>query len=106
MYGIVYITHTNLHSHNSIYYTAKFAYTAANEFPEYHHSLDVWHKAKKLKKSLSEVSFMNVGCTCTFDLFSSRLPRAKVWGYRTCGRTKSSTTFGGPAGHVMTAWMI
>ena len=27
---------------------------AANEFPENHHSLDVWHKSKKLKKSLSK----------------------------------------------------
>ena len=33
-----------------------FVHTAA----EYHHSLDVWHKAKKLKKSLSEVSFIKV----------------------------------------------
>ena len=49
------ITHTDLHLQ-----LIMFAYTAANEFPEYHHSLDVWHKAKKLKKSLSEVSFMKV----------------------------------------------
>ena len=26
------------------------------KFPEYHHSLDIWHKSKKLKKTLAEVS--------------------------------------------------
>ena len=91
------ITHTNLHLQ-----LIMFAYTAANEFPEYYHSLDVWHKAKKLKKSLSEVSFMKVWCTCILNLSSNRLPKAMVWGYWTCGQAKSSTTSGGPAGHVMT----
>lgn len=32
----------------------------ANMFPEYHHSLGVWHKVKKLKKTLTEVSSMKV----------------------------------------------
>jgi len=26
-----------------------------NDYPDIHHSLDVWHKAKKLKKELGEV---------------------------------------------------
>ena len=29
---------------------------AESDFPDYYHSLDVWHKSKKLKKSLFEVS--------------------------------------------------
>ena len=43
---------------------------AANEFPEYHHSLDVWHKSKKLKKSLAEVSSLETMlCQCIHTNF-------------------------------------
>ena len=41
---------------------------AATEFPEYHHSLDVWHKSKKLKKSLAEVSSLDAMVMCVFTL--------------------------------------
>lgn len=35
----------------------------AREFPQYFHSLDVWHKSKKLKKCLAEVRTMHKNYT-------------------------------------------
>lgn len=38
----------------------------ARDYPNIFHSLDVWHKAKKLRKALEEVHMGHVHvCTCT-----------------------------------------
>ena len=39
--------------------TLTTVYDTAREFSQYFHSLDVWHKSKKLKKCLAEVSTMH-----------------------------------------------
>ena len=37
---------------------------SARDFPHVHHSLDVWHKAKKLRKSLLEASYLLLPSMC------------------------------------------
>ena len=37
----------------------------ATKYPTIQHSLDIWHKSKKLKKALGEVSSYTVNCVCT-----------------------------------------
>ena len=74
---------------------------AATEFPEYHHSLDVWHKSKKLKKSLAEEVLGLLKARFVIVQFPNRLPKVREWEYWTCGQTKSSITSGGHARLVM-----
>ena len=33
-----------------------FIFYLATHFPEVHHSMDVWHKSKKLKQALTKVN--------------------------------------------------
>ena len=50
--GKSYPLQVHLESCTCIYF---FYFIVASNYTDVHHSLDVWHKAKKLKKGLSEV---------------------------------------------------
>lgn len=47
-----YLLQVHLESCTCMYF---FYFIVADDYTDVHHSLDVWHKAKKLKKGLSEV---------------------------------------------------
>ena len=48
-----------------------FYFLLAREFPEIVHSLDIWHKAKKIRKALAEVSvkFNNFAGVISMKIF-------------------------------------
>ena len=58
-----------IHGSNSPTFSAVYALPlhfpfVARDYPKIFHSLDVWHKAKKLKKALEEVIYNHVDLTC------------------------------------------
>ena len=64
--------------------------------------MDIWHKAKKLKKSLAEVR--NGGTCSTHALVTSfRLERLRIWKSCYSGVTIVSTISGIVVVHVMAA---
>lgn len=97
---------------------------AAREFPQYYHSLDIWHKSRKLRKCLLEVMHI-IMCTwyhnqllvttgtlsfmivlyIRIQVYHHRHLRQREWDCLSCGVTMLSTTFGGAARVAQMMWM-
>lgn len=90
--------------------------SVAREFPQYYHSLDIWHKAKKLRKCLLQV-LSHVHVLMQFVLYSHmiyinsvslihphRHLRERGWEFLRCGVITLSLTSGGAVRVVQEMW--